>query len=187
MVLGVSALHTTRGDAEHLLHQLVDLAGTQDVTACTHFVDTPWRHDAISVELPTEGPIGDLFAALPARSAAVLMAADGTRDTGDPQLIDAARQADQAHAHRSSGRAVIFPGQYILTGAVPIARVVADTAVEAIESSHGPFDDDALLITGGFIRPVFSDGQLVILVGHNDPTQLVPWEVPNPRSCCADH
>lgn len=182
-VLGVSALHARRHDAEELLARLGVEA---EVVACTHLVSTPWRHEAVSIAGARLAPLLDR---LDPDCAAVLL--DGEREVaarGEPDRLAGAREAAIAHQRRAGGRAVRFPGIDLLTGDVPVAEVLARTAIDRVVSAHGDYAEGAVLVTGGYIRPHFSGGALVLEVGHDDPARLVPWEVPNPTPCCgADH
>ncbi len=183
-VLGISALHARRHDSEQLLDALFGPAA--GLVACTHLVDTPWRHEALSVE----GPLDLLRSiALPPDVAAVLLDGDRTvTAAGDPDRQAGAREAAVAHRTRTGGRAVWFPGQELLTGDVPVADVLARTAIDRVVSAHGPYDEAAVVVTGGYVRPRFEGGKLTLDVGHDVPARLIPWEVPNPTPCCgADH
>ena len=188
LVVGVSAVLADRRESEHLLGLLVDRL-PQGLVGCTHLVTAPWRHEALSLEVPCTDPGALLPVLRECAPDAGLVVLD---ELGDVLEVEAeglagAREAAQAHATRTAGRAVVFPGQDLLVGEVPVAEVVERTAVEAVQSLHGDYADDAVLVTGGFVRPVFRDGRLVVLVGHADPRRLLPWELPNPTPCCADH
>lgn len=199
VVAGLSGLHADRDDAEQLLGDVVaavrEVAG-DDVVACTHLVSRPWRHEAVSVEVPerAEKVLRAALFRLP-RTISVVVVGTGRAIAGfgAAQQLDGAYEAALGHWDRRQGRAVVFPGlaalaeQAVSDGAVKVADVVSSTAIEAIESSHGRYAGDAVLLTRGFLRPVYRDGRLVVLAGHDDPMRLVPWEVPNPTVCCADH
>ncbi len=77
-----------------------------------------------------------------------------------------------------------YPGQETLVGDVPVTEVVAGTAIDAVTSTHGAYAAGAMLRTGGFVRPRYEDGALVLHVGHEDPTLLMPWEIAEPIPCC---
>jgi hypothetical protein len=186
-VLGISALHPQRADCEHLLTRV--LAAGASVVACTHLVSSPWRHEALSIEAHPR----DLLALVPVvrglgdQVAAVLLDGENTVTAhGEEARRPGAREAAIAHRDRSGGRAVLFPGVELLTGDVPVAEVVTTTAISRIVSMHGEFDPDAVLVTGGYVRPVFEGGELVLHVGHDDPRRLVPWEVRTPTPCCGE-
>jgi hypothetical protein len=189
-VLGVSALHSRCRDSEHLLAELLGAVDASGLIACTHLVDSPWRHEAVSVRGPAL-VLAWLYEAAARRDgvAAVLLDADGvTASSGPDDRRAGASQAAAEHRDRIAGRAVHYPGQHALVGDVPVADVLAGTAIEALLSSHGEYAATAVLRTGGFIRPRLEDGRLVLHVGHEDPELLMPWEVAEPTPCCGqDH
>lgn len=199
VVAGLSGLHADRRDAEQLTVDVVAAvraSAGDDVVACTHLVSRPWQHEAVSIEVPqqAEKALRAALFRLP-RSISVVVVGTGRAIAGfgAAQQLDGAYEAALGHWDRRQGRAFIFPGLTALAeraaelGAVSAHDVVTTTAIEAIESSHGRFAADAVLVTRGFVRPVYREGRLVVLAGHDDPTQLVPWEVPNPTPCCVDH
>jgi hypothetical protein len=183
VVLGASALHARHTDAEHLLREVLG-AVREPVTACTHLVDTPWRHEAVSVEGEPAAlaAVADAIRRVAPDAAVVL----GDREEGPADRRAGAREAAAAHRHRTGGRAVQFPGVDLLVGDVTVDDVVARTAIDRVESSHGEFAADAVVQTGGYVRPRYLDGELVLLVGHADPRRLMPWEVRNPTPCCGE-
>lgn len=190
LVLGVSALHSERKDSEHLLADVLTHLGVKDVVGCTHLVSTPWRHEAISVEAPehTDSAVVSILPALGTEIAAVLLDSTGVRMTRGPHDRRAgALEAAEAAASRTSGRAVAFPGRDLLVGDVPVQEILTRTAVDAVISSHGAYDVNAVLRTGDFIRPSYNDGQMIVHVGHSDPALLMPWETADPGPCCGGH
>jgi hypothetical protein len=46
---------------------------------------------------------------------------------------------------------------------------------------------DAPVVTRGHVRPVWDDGELVLLTQPAIGGTLVPFESPTPTACCADH
>jgi hypothetical protein len=189
-VLGISALHARRLDCEHLLTQvLAAVPGPDGLIACTHLVSAPWRHEALSVEAPPR----DLLALIPAVRAlgedvaAVLLDGENTVTAHGEQSRQAgAREAAIAHRDRTGGRAVVYPGLARLTGEVPVGAVLETTAIDRIVSMHGEYDEAAVLVTGGYVRPRFEGGELVLHAGHDDPKRLIPWEVRTPTPCCGE-
>jgi hypothetical protein len=86
------------------------------------------------------------------------------------------------------GRAVIFPGADELTGVLPVASVLALSAIDRIEIlGGGPADPETLLDTNDFVRPQWRDGELVLTVMPAAGGRLVPFETRNPTPCCAAH
>lgn len=193
VVLGVSACHAKRADSEHLLADVLAVLrrniGDDEIVACTHLVNSPWRHEALSIEGPADLDLVEVAHALDEDAALVCITADQVLELGGPPaVLGGATEAALAHTTRAGGRAVVYPGQHLLVGDVPVTDVIALTAVDAVLSSHGAYAEDAVLVTGGYVRPVFQDGRLVVLAGHADPRRLMPWEVRNPIPCCgADH
>lgn len=94
------------------------------------------------------------------------------------------RQVAHDHALRRSGRALVFPGQPVLVRDVPVAAVLAQSAVDAVPSVHGPYADDAVLRCHGYARPCYRDGRLTLPVAHDDPRLVVAVEVRYCPPCC---
>ena len=190
--LGLAGGHTDRAALEHLLGEAVEavVAGHGPVgLVCTHYVDGTV---AGSVELT--GPaaaVADVTAGLVDRLgvAVAAEAVDGPRlVAGDPAWAAAAGRALDALAQRSSGRAVVFPGQHRLTGEVPADAVPALSAVAEVVGIDGTLVAGATLLTRVFVRPVLTGGRLVLQVRPIGPDGAVaPFEVPDPTPCCAAH
>ncbi|HET9258038.1 MAG TPA: hypothetical protein VFO16_22945 [Pseudonocardiaceae bacterium] len=161
--------------AEHLLAEIIAALGANMVLfGCTHLVRTSEPHIALSVEL-READAAEII------PAALRIARPGS---GKGCAAEAAR----AHYHRSSGRAVRFPGQQRLTGVLPVREVLAKSAIDGILVLAAPAPDPSTLVdTRGFLRPLWQDGQLIL---HTVPAAngtLAPFELENPTPCCADH
>ncbi len=158
------------------------LAGAVVATHLTHVSGpvVPGPHVTLSVEAPEldAGALADLLArALP-----------GALVT--PSRQDwAAGVGAAAHASRSSGRAVHFPGAERLGGTVPVGEVLSRTAVQAVRvlGAQGPPDPAVPLQTRDHVRPVFEGGRLVLVTQWAAGRTLVPFETPTPTPCCADH
>jgi hypothetical protein len=85
-------------------------------------------------------------------------------------------------------RAVAFPGHETLLGILPISRVLASCAIERVRVLGGGVADPAQeLDTRDFVRPQWMGGGLTLLVQPARDGLWVPFEVPNPTPCCADH
>jgi hypothetical protein len=107
---------------------------------------------------------------------------------GDPVLARTALGAASARAAGADGRAVRFPGVDLLTGTVPVADVLASTAIDEVRVlAGGVLPPAAVLQTRDFCRPVYADGTLVLHVLPAGPGRVAPFEVPNPTPCCAAH
>jgi hypothetical protein len=86
------------------------------------------------------------------------------------------------------GRAVIFPGVDELTGVLPVAVVLARSAIDRVEIlGGGPVDPETPLDTTDFVRPQWQDGELVLTVMPAAGGRLVPFETRDPTPCCATH
>jgi hypothetical protein len=85
-------------------------------------------------------------------------------------------------------RAVIFPGSTALTGDLPVAEILSLSAINDIEILGGAtIDDNQIVRTGGFVRPQWRSGRLVLTLMPAVGDLLVPFETRNPTPCCADH
>lgn len=126
---------------------------------CTHLVQEPFRHVAIS--LVTAGT----FEVEPVLSVAADAAATG-----------------------KFGRAVIFPGSGELVGTLTVAEVLARSAIDKVEVlGSGAAPEDAHIDTGGFVRPQYRFGELVLTTTPAAGGILVPFETRDPTPCCAGH
>jgi hypothetical protein len=85
-------------------------------------------------------------------------------------------------------RAVAYPGHERLLGILPVCRVLESSAIERVQLLGGGAADPAQeLDTRDFVRPQWIRGALTLLVQPARGGLLVPFEVPNPTPCCADH
>ena len=92
------------------------------------------------------------------------------------------------HRYRTSGRVVVFPGSTTITGATTAAQLLASTTIDRIQVlGHVQADPSTPLLTRDFVRPRWSEGDLVLHVQPAIGGTLVPFETPNPTPCCADH
>lgn len=184
-VVGASRLDRDAAGAEHLLRDLLTLVPADDAVACTHLVSDPWRHEAVSLEVPSRPSAMSLAGAAP-ELAVVVLGADGVlEEVGPADRRAGAREAARTHASRTGGRALAFPGSALLVGEVPVAEVLARTAVEQVLST-GEYAPDAVLHTGGYVRPEFLEGRLVLRTQHADARRLRPWIGPETH-CCGGH
>ncbi|GAA0475539.1 hypothetical protein Ade02nite_41690 [Paractinoplanes deccanensis] len=154
-VAGVSLGHRTVAEADHWILSL----DPRPEYACTHLVQNPYPHVAISLtgESPEETP---------------------------PELAAAAESALSG----KFGRAVIFPGAAGLTGKLTVAEVVASTAIDKVEVlGSGAAADTDILDTRDFVRPQYRNGDLVLTTTPAAGGVLVPFETRDPTPCCADH
>jgi len=187
-VVGVDAGSRTAVDAEHLmLGVAAELGAGPGAVLCTHAVRQGTPHYAATVTLPV------LPATLLATMPPILAAGWALVDTaevleGDPVLARTAFGAATARAAGTDGRAVRFPGIELLTGTVPVADVLAGTAIDEVRVlAGGLLPPAARLLTRDFCRPVYEAGALVLHVLPAGPGRVAPFEVPNPTPCCAAH
>lgn len=87
------------------------------------------------------------------------------------------------------GRAVLYPGVAGLTGTVTVAELLSGSAIDrvAVLGGSGEPAPDQRLLTRDFVRPEWRDGELVLTAMPAAGGVLVPFEVPDPTPCCADH
>ncbi|MGW3665387.1 hypothetical protein [Streptomyces sp. NPDC005141] len=208
-VVGVDTGHTgALREADHLLRALaVELDLEEDVSGCTHHVRDGRRpHTALSFALPSERAaraawrrlLGTESAIVPGAGAGagagagggvVLGAAFGGERHGPDDLAAGAAHAVAEHTARTGGRAVLYPGADALTGTVTVARLLEVSAVERITVLGSPEGaaQGRQLITRDHVRPEWRDGRLVLAAMPAAGGALVPFEVPDPTPCCADH
>ncbi|MFJ8629478.1 hypothetical protein [Streptomyces sp. NPDC093568] len=153
--------------ADHLLHSLAaELALPEDAFGCTHLVRGERPRVALSLTLPSESLL---------RTAQERLAAGGHEVA--PGIPDAV------------GRAVLYPGASALTGTLTIADVLSRSAITRVTvlGSRDQPAPDTVLLTGDHVRPVWQGGELVLTAMPAVGGTLVPFEVPDPTPCCADH
>lgn len=86
------------------------------------------------------------------------------------------------------GRAVLFDGVDALVGRLTAGEIRAISAIDRVEVlGSGVAADDATVDTGGFVRPRFRGGELVLVTMPAAGGVLVPFETRDPTPCCADH
>jgi hypothetical protein len=175
VIVGLDLGHAEVREAEHWLHDLVRRlglpAGEAGLLACTHLVQAPYPHVAVS-----------LAATRQLDAAALPQVPD--------DLAPAAAHAAGEHAARRSGRAVVFPGVRRLVGALTVEQVLAASAIERVTvlgaAEPGPAPE-TLVETRDFVRPQWLDGRLTLVTMPAAGGRVAPFEVPNPTPCCADH
>lgn len=152
---GVSLGHRELADADHWILSLAPAPSL----ACTHLVQEPFRHVAIS------------------------LVTVGTFQTSD-ELAPAAAAALSG----KFGRAVIFPGSVSLVGTLTVGEILALSAIDKIEVlGSGPAEDSQPVDTCGFVRPQYRFGELVLTTTPAAGGMLVPFETRDPTPCCANH
>lgn len=195
LVAGVDLLTMTEPDADAVLHELArELAalGILDPTLGTHRADSAdGAHIALSIEIPVTDPVQAwalLHELLPAPQHGSRGISVGSRRSGPTDLHISAASAAEEHSTRSGGRAAHFPGIHCLTGALTVRDLLAGSSIEQVSVlAGGDADPDTILQTRDFVRPRWITGHLVLPVQPGPDGTLVPFEVPNPTPCCADH
>jgi len=195
LVAGVNLLTPTEPEADVVLHRLaLQLAarGIANPTLGTHRAQsTDGVHIALSVEIPDIGPVqvwALLQELLPAPQHGSRGISVGDRRSGPTDLQVGAASAAAEHSTRSGGRAAHFPGIDRLTGALTVREVLARSGIERVAVLAGAdAEPDTILQTRDFVRPRWIAGQLVLPVQQGPGGTLLPFEVPNPTPCCADH
>ncbi|MBD0838492.1 hypothetical protein [Streptomyces sp. TRM68416] len=153
--------------ADHLLQALAaELDLPEGAFGCTHLVRGDRPRVALSLALPSEPLLRTAGERLTARGYAVT--------PGAPDTV---------------GRAVIYPGVAALTGRLAVAEVPARSAIDRVTvlGAPGRPAPDTPLLTRDHVRPQWQEGELVLTAMPAVGGALVPFEVPDPTPCCADH
>ena len=202
MIISVDADSRDTGEAEHLLHELLGPAGQLaplaigPVVACTHVVaggDHP--HLAVSISTPESRPDSEFTerfskwaAGSGAGSAISRPGASEPLLAGPSQLVRGAYVASVEAALGTAGRLVRFPGQENARGVLRASDLRKRCGIDLVEPLGGlPLDDDSLVDTLDFVRPIRRAGQVVLLVQPAAGGVLIPFEVEHQQKCCADH
>ncbi|MGA5507668.1 hypothetical protein [Streptomyces umbrinus] len=149
--------------ADHLLLELAaELALPEGAFGCTHLV----RGERPRVVLS--------FATASGEAARLLTAKGYEVTTGAPDEV---------------GRAVVYPGSATLTGTLTIAELLSGSAIDRVTvlGSAGEPPPGQGLVTRDHVRPQWQEGELVLTLMPAVGGVLVPFEVPDPTPCCADH
>ncbi|MFF2732146.1 hypothetical protein ACFVS9_30075 [Streptomyces sp. NPDC058008] len=169
-VLGIDTSVTGLREADGLLRDLAAGLGLpEDTVGCTHLVrDADGGRPRMGLSLATwsEAAAEDVRARLTSRGHRVK---DGAWD--------------------EAGRAVLYPGAAALTGTLTVAELVARSAIARVRvlgTADRP-DPATRVVTREFVRPRWQDGELVLAAMPAAGGTLVPFEVPDPTPCCADH
>jgi hypothetical protein len=186
MIIAVDADSRDALEAEHLLHELLaSVAGP--VVACTHVVSGGDRpHLAVSItgspDLDTAHLTHEVGSAIIRPGAAEPVVA------GPSRLVRGAYVAAVETALGTAGRLVRFPGQEHARGVVTAAELRERCGIDQVEALGGiAVDDDSLVDTLDFIRPIRRNGQVVLVVQPAAGGVLIPFEVEHQQKCCADH
>jgi hypothetical protein len=202
VIISVDADSRDTGEAEHLLHELLGPAGplaqfaVGPVVACTHVVaggDHP--HLAVSISTPESRPdskVIDRFGKWASdRGAGSAISRPGASEpllAGPSRLVRGAYVASVEAALGTAGRLARFPGQENARGILRASDLRKRCGIDLVEPLGGlPIDDDSLVDTLDFVRPIRRAGQVVLQVQPAAGGVLIPFEVEHQQKCCADH
>ncbi|MEV0218850.1 hypothetical protein [Streptomyces sp. NPDC050704] len=149
--------------ADHLLLELAaELALPRGAFGCTHLVRGERPRVVFSFTTASEEP------------ARRLTAKEYEVTAGAPDEV---------------GRAVVYPGSDALTGTMTVAELLSASAIDRVTvlGSPGEPPPDQRLMTRSHVRPQWQTGELVLTAMPAAGGTLVPFEVPDPTPCCADH
>ncbi len=189
--IDVATRHERDADAVAVrLAQLLPAAWRDRLVVATHVEREPPAHVVLTLEVAADAD--SVWPLLRAAVAAVGLADPalvlGPHVAGPVAHHAHARAAVTAHQARASGRVVIAPGLSGLPERLPVAHFVAGGAVDRVDVlAGGEAAPEAVLVPRGFVRPRWSQGVAVLHVQPGAGGVLVPFEVPDPTPCCADH
>ncbi|MFD9188350.1 hypothetical protein ACFWCA_09015 [Streptomyces phaeochromogenes] len=149
--------------ADHLLLALAaELALPEGAFGCTHLVRG--ERPRVVLSFTTASP----------EAARALTAKGYEVTTGVPDEV---------------GRAVVYPGSAALTGTVTVEELLSGSAIDRVTvlGSAGEPPPGQGVVTRDHVRPQWQDGELVLTLMPAVGGVLVPFEVPDPTPCCADH
>ncbi len=153
--------------ADHLLLALAaELALPEGTFGCTHLVRGDRPRVALSFTLPSEPLL---------RTAEERLTAHGYEvRPGVPDPM---------------GRAVVYPGVGSLNGTMTVGELLTGSAIDRVTvlGTQGQPPADQTMVTHGHVRPQWHGGELVLAAMPAVGGTLVPFEVPDPTPCCADH
>lgn len=156
---------------------VVALEGIHHVGALV-WEEPPWRLDLLAVAHRVVPPAGATLCRMTRHGAQ--LSGDGPTSA----VLVAAREAVSGER----GRVTSFPGQAAASGAVPVARLLATTAVDAVVGLAGtPVSDVDVVDTGDWVRPRWNAGRLELLVERAAGGVLRPFEQRTQIACCELH
>ncbi|MEV6850122.1 hypothetical protein [Actinoplanes sp. NPDC051411] len=89
------------------------------------------------------------------------------------------RGGRENHLDGHSGRPVLFPGVRDRTGTMPVAELLAISAIDDVRVIGGPpATPSALIDTRDFVRPQWEHGRLVLIATPAPGGHIAPFEVP---------
>ena len=163
------------------LLSVVDESGLAADMVCTH-IDRSAAIAAVTVSARVPGETSPAsLAALGAGLGGTAIVLDSTEEP-----VGGAYFAAEARAG-TDGRCVRFPGQGALTGLHSVAEIVATSAIDDVVAIGTTATPDMVVDTRAFLRPVFQDGHLTLLVEPAAGGLLRPVEIEQPHECCGGH
>lgn len=190
VALGPSAAGGTLAHVDAHLLSAIDASGLAADLVCTHIDHSgPIAAITASARLNTTPSTAALDAL--ARRVDGTTAAIGA--TGEPVATprsaseETAVRAALAARAREDGRCMRFPGQRLLADVHPVARIIADSAIDEVLGIGIAIAPEMLVDTRGFLRPKFQDHYLVLLVEPAASGVLRPAEIEHPHECCGGH
>ncbi|WP_405632702.1 hypothetical protein OG933_42575 [Streptomyces sp. NBC_00016] len=161
-------------------------AGLRDLRAADHLLRT------FAAELPlTGGGFGCTHLVRGERPRVVVSLAPESGEELDDvraRLVAMGYEVTEG-APDAVGRAVLYPGADVLRGTLSIEEVLSVSAIDhvAVLGAAGRPDPSMPLVTHSHVRPLWQSGELVLTAMPAVGGTLVPFEVPDPTPCCADH
>ncbi|MFD7153119.1 hypothetical protein ACFV9C_00885 [Kribbella sp. NPDC059898] len=190
MIIAIDADSLDTAAADHLLYDLI--AGLdQPVVALTHMVSGADRPH-VAVSLTSAADLADPVRAMVAeRNVGLAVTRPGASEpelAGPSRLVRGAYVAAVEAALGTTGRVVRWPGHEQAHGVLPAAELRTRCGIDHLEGIGGvPVEDDTLIDTLDFLRPVRRDGRLVLQVQPAAGDVLIPFELQHQQKCCADH
>ncbi|HET6299258.1 MAG TPA: hypothetical protein VFG33_38190 [Kribbella sp.] len=187
MIIAVDADSRDAVEAEHVLLELLgSLSARGPVVACTHVVSGGDRpHLAVSISSTTD--LGE-WNSHDVGSAIIRAGADEPLVAGPSTLVRGAYVAAVETALGTAGRLVRWPGQDQAHGVLTAAELRDRCGIDQVEALGGiPVEDDTVVDTLDFLRPIRRNGQVVLQVQPAAGGVLIPFELEHQQKCCADH
>jgi hypothetical protein len=190
VIIAIDADSLDTAAADHLLYELID-AVDQPVVALTHMVSGDDRPH-VAVSLTSAADLADPIRAIVAdRNVGLAVTRAGASEpelAGPSRLVRGAYVAAVGAALGTTGRVVCWPGHEQAHGVLPAGELRARCGIDQLEGVGGvPVEDDTLVDTLDFLRPVRRDGRLVLQVQPAADNLLIPFELQHQQNCCADH
>jgi hypothetical protein len=190
VIIAIDADSLDTAAADHLLYDLID-GLEQPVVALTHMVSGDDRpHVAVSLTSTADlaDPVRELVAERNVGLAVTRPGASEPELAGPSRLVRGAYVAAVEAALGTTGRVVRWPGHEQAHGVLPAAELCTRCGIDQLEGIGGvPVEDDTLIDTLDFLRPVRRDGRLILQVQPAAGDLLIPFELKHQQKCCADH